>query len=114
MITCVSERSGMASIGVFRNAQKPAAAKPKRNRKTMKRLRALKSMMRSTIRVPSVLHSLHPADRRFQPALRINQEVGRGHHVVPFSHSLDHLDPVPGPGAELHRPPLQGAAAVMN
>ena len=55
MITCTSERSGMASIGVFLMAQTPPPTMPTISRMTTNALRALKAMIFSiTAPAPSV------------------------------------------------------------
>src|SRR5687767_10369539 len=101
-MTWVSEMSGMASMGIFRIAHQPAMPTPKTNRKTMNRFRALKSIMRSTIPLSSVLHTLHTTHGGFELALGIQEEIRRRDNVVVFLQALQHLHPVPGPNAELH------------
>src|SRR6185295_12665795 len=47
-------------------------------------------------------HGLH-ARRRGQLTLRIQQEIGRGHNLIPFLNSFQHFNRILVPAAKLHR-----------
>src|SRR5215831_6386119 len=113
-MTWVSEMSGIASIKMFRMAHQPAMPKPKTNRNTMKRLRALKSIMRSTIPLSLVLHALHATHGSFELALGIQEEVRRRDNVFIFLQSLQHLHPVSGSHAKLHSAPFELPASQVD
>src|SRR5215475_12114216 len=113
-MTWVSEMSGIASMGMFRMAHQPAMPRPKINRNTMNRFRALKSIMRSTIPLSLVLHALHTTHRSFELALGVEEEVSRSDDVLVLLEALQHLHPVPSTHSQLYSTPFELPASEVN
>src|SRR6058998_1506429 len=89
-ITWVSERSGIASTGVFRNARTPKAAATRTATMVSARFRAHHAMRRSIIAPLPFLR------RRLEPALRGDQEIPRGHDDLAGFDAGDYLVKVAG------------------
>src|SRR5690349_13384472 len=116
MMTCVSERSGIASSGTCRTAQTaPTIAAPVRTR-TRNRFRALNSMMRSTMVAPSADlgrgRRAERRERRAEARLRVDQEVRRRDDALARLDAPEHLVVPVCLAPELHRarlePPVPG------
>src|SRR5487761_1581000 len=119
-MTWMSDRSGMASSGVLKTAHAPAATIAAINNTISRRFRALNSMTRASILLPAHVHSRHVhsaliaflllafhfhsahfhaahaghpahASAEAEPAFRIDQKVGRGHHAIAFLQPGEHL-----------------------
>src|SRR5262245_37240111 len=91
-ITCVSERSGIASSGIFLIVQLAAASATAVKISTRNLLRALNSMIRSIIGAASVgVRRRRLRAERFQRCtkarLGIDQEVGRGDDLLAGFHA---------------------------
>src|SRR5438093_4685953 len=111
-ITCVSERSGMASSGTLFMAYTASATANAVSTMTMKRLCAENSMTFSTIPARSSTFSAMPArsslllasgrvrplsrlgQSRLEPRLRVDEEVARGQHLLSLSQAPEDLVPV--------------------
>src|SRR3989304_9923986 len=81
MITWVSLRSGMASRGVFNNAQYPQMTRNVTNRKMMNLLRALYSMILAIITILTCSLRFAPHGQgcnALQLRCGVDQEIGRG------------------------------------
>src|ERR1019366_6141074 len=102
-ITCTSERSGIASRGVLKIAHSPPPITARANNRTKNALRALHSMRRAIMIASPRSTSRHAAGAGFQSALRVDQEIGRSHHLVPRVQPVDHLKAIPErQGVDLH------------
>src|SRR5262249_17220436 len=115
MITWVSERSGIASTGMFRTAQTaPTIATPVRMR-TRNWSLALSSMIRSTIaraapssvRVAARRRTAERRERRSEARLRVDQEVGGRHDPLTGLEPPQHLVVALRLAAELDRARLE-------
>src|SRR3989338_4381235 len=103
-MTCTSDRSGMASSGVLSREYIPAPTTNKVASNTRKRCRIDQLIIRSSMSVPLVAggwcrsgvgsnrHSCavsampaEAAERGFQVAFRVDQEIGAHHYVFAFS-----------------------------
>src|SRR6188508_3885655 len=87
-MTCVSERSGMASSGVCRIARSPATVATSTSAIVTTRFRAHHVMSRSIMAV------LPLGGRGAKPRLGRHEEVARGDHHIPFAKSADDFVPV--------------------
>src|SRR4051812_40493680 len=107
MMTCGSDRSGIASSGTLRIAYSDPTMTNAVNRNTSMRCFAHDSMMRPTMAasVPGVAGrglGSHSGDRGLHAALRIDQERRARHHGVALGESGEHLHVVVAPKAGRH------------
>src|SRR5574337_1661294 len=95
-----SDRSGMASKGVFRSAQIPQATAKSVKRPMMNRLVALHSINFEIMLARSSLlrrhlhagHAPYPADGGLELALGVDQEIRGGHHPLAGRKTGQNLD----------------------
>src|SRR5215831_14893827 len=95
-ITWVSERSGMASSGMCRTVQAAATSAAAVSNSTRPRLRALNSMMRSTMAASARGTGCgrfggEGGERGAEARLGIDQEVRRGDDLVSLGDAVEHL-----------------------
>src|SRR3990172_13011420 len=112
MMTCTSDRSGIASSGVVPMAHTPAPMSPTVPSRTRNRLRIDQAMIWLIMAVlhphrvrlrrrrlgrggaRAVRHAGHVTARGREPGFRIHQEGGRGHDGLPFLQTTQDLDPI--------------------
>src|SRR5262245_52218423 len=113
MMTCVSERSGIASSGMCRVVQTAAATATAVSSNTRIRLRALNSMIFSTMRAPSVgcVRLLERGERGPETRLRVDEEVRGGHDLVALGEAGEDLVVSFRRPPERHRARLEPAVA---
>src|SRR5689334_19085046 len=116
MITCASERSGIASSGALRSDSQPHTANAATNTIVISGLRAHPPITWPMTPGRGVsLPAIGPPEaRRPDPALRRDQEVPGDHDRLPRGHTADDLDHVVGLGAELDLDRLQPSAAEID
>src|SRR5258707_207597 len=95
-ITWVSERSGIASRGVFRKARMPRAAVTRTTDTVRTRFRAHHAIQRS------IIDPLPFLRRRLEAALRSDQKIPGRHDALARLEARDHLDIVPRLGPQRH------------
>src|SRR5512133_3337169 len=96
-MTCVSERSGSASSGMRRIVQIDSASTAPTAAMTRYLFSAEKRMTRLITSLPP-----HSGQRRAQPGLGVDEEVGAGHHLLAGREPRHDLHRVPPGGAEPH------------
>src|SRR5207247_1429385 len=110
MMTCVSERSGIASTVMFRMDQSPASVAIPTIRNTTNLLWAQRSMILLIMLVLSrfclmlqVVHPghTHPADCRFQFAFGVDEEIARRHDPLAGLQAAEDNEPVIDLGSKL-------------
>src|SRR5574337_678409 len=121
-MTWTSDRSGMASKGVFRSAQMPQAIAKKVKRPMMNRLVALHAINLEIMLARSSLlrahlhtgHAPHPTDRSLELALGVDQEIRGGHHSLAGRKTGQNLDIALHARAHLHVPRLEGPLPLVD
>src|SRR5258706_7062683 len=112
MMTCGSERSGIASSGTLRTATSEPTTTNAVTTNTSTRWVAQYSMILPTMGKSSVGMAgrgllPHAGDRRLQAALGVDQERGAGHHRVALGYALQDLHAVAVGGAGPHQARLE-------
>src|SRR5258708_37447006 len=108
MMTCVSERSGMASSEVCSAAYTPNPAAIRTPATVSTRFLAHQAITRSiTSRLPFLRG-------RLELALGRDEEVARGHDDLAGLESCEHFKVVAGPAAKLHLARSQPTAADVH
>src|SRR5688500_16748039 len=111
-MTCTSERSGIASTGVFHTEYMPHVTTKNVPSSTRKTCRTDHSIMLPTILVPA--HSAGGGivtECRPEVAFRVNQEIGFNHNPLPGLQSVCHFRVFIGTGAYFYRSRLKPALA---
>src|ERR1041384_3994871 len=90
-MTCVSERSGRASSGMFRALQYAPTSATATAARTSPRLWAENSMMRRIMRASL---RRERGERGLQARLGIDQEAGAHHHLLAIVEAGKHLDQI--------------------
>src|SRR5688500_362188 len=112
MMTCTSERSGIASTGVFHTEYIPQSTTKNVPSSTRKTCRTDHSIMLPTILVLACSTGGRTAAQcRPEVAFRVDQEIGFNHNPLPSLQSVCHFRVVIGTGANFYRSRLKPALA---
>src|SRR3989338_3307224 len=122
MITCVSERSGIASKGIFFSDHTAAAMAAKTKVRTINLLRAENSMIFSTSPSRGLLFSMlmppfrsgHPFQRGLKTALRIDQKITAGNDNLSFLNAAFQLIITIGLGSYCNVSWLKNSLPLVN